>query len=226
MNDDFDTTNTEPVYQPNYGSKSGGKGKGVLYVLLITLALVGAAAGGYYWSNMKKDKDIASATAAAKEEAAKNAEADLAKAKAEAKQKTNTATTCNADELSLTTTVSSEPATNGILAYDMVFTNVGKRKCVVSGFPDVSMVNENGNLVGKAAEHAANYTEKELSVDPDSKVKAVVSVAKSDNQADSQCKADVTKLRVYPPSDAGYVSVASPAESWCPEFKVSPFLGM
>ncbi len=240
MNDDFNTTKSSdqnvtpsPSITPTPSSApewtppkkdNNMMSKGVIAALVAIVALAGGLAAGYYWSNMTKNKDIESAKTTAKEETLKTAAADLEKAKTEAKQKTATATTCNADELSLTTSPSSEGTGAGTVAYNLILTNISKRTCVLGGFPGVSLVNVNGNQVGNPADRAANYTEKELSLAPNTKVKAIVSVSNSSNFSDGQCKAGATKFRVYPPNDVGYLSVASPVDSWCPGFTVSPVL--
>jgi hypothetical protein len=244
MNDDFNTTKnttnqnvtpptsppvttaTEPAPSWTPPKKTSGMGKGVIATLVAVLALAGGLVAGYYWSNMQKNQEIESAKTATKAETLKVAAADLEKTKTEAKQKTATATTCNADELSLTTSASSEGTGAGTVAYNLVLTNISKRTCVLGGFPGVSLVNVNGNQVGTPADRTTNYIEKELTLAPNTKVKAIVSVSNSSNFSDGQCKADATKFRVYPPNDVGYLSVASPVDSWCPGFTVSPVLAM
>ncbi len=235
MNDDMNTTNNQvptppqvvvnPPPTPSFAlvAKGNGMSKGILVTLVVIIALAVGIGSGYFWSNMSKANEIDAAKTTAKADALKSAASDLAKAKAEAKQKTSTNTTCNADELSMTLGASSGSGA-GTLAYNLAFTNISKRTCILTGFPDVSLVNVNGNQVGTPADHASNYTEKDQTLAPNAKAKATVSVSNSANFSDGQCKAGVTRLRVYPPNDVGYISVGSPVNSWCPGFTVSPIL--
>lgn len=205
--------------------KSNGPMKVILSLLVGIIVLAAGAAGGYYWSTMDKDQQVEEAKTTAKTETLKVAAADLEKSKAAAKQKVSAETTCNADELTLSTAASSDSGA-GTLAYDLVLTNVGKRTCTLGGFPGVSLVNDNGNQIGLPAERTANAVEKKLTLAPNAKVKAVVSVSNSSNFSDGQCKEGATKFRVYPPNDVGYLSVAATVDSWCPGFMISPVLEM
>lgn len=133
-------------------------------------------------------------------------------------------TTCNADELTLTTQASGNSGA-GTLVIDLVFTNSGKRECILGGFPGVSLVNENGNMIGKPAERATNYPEKTLTLNPGDKVYAELSYEESGNYDPGVCADGATKIRAYAPNDAGYVSVEQTAiTSWCPGFEISPVL--
>lgn len=137
-----------------------------------------------------------------------------------------TDTTCNADELGLTTQEDVAGAGAGTIGYDVILTNIGKRTCMLGGFPGVSLVNDNGNQVGSPAERATNYTEKMISLAPGAKSKSVVSISSSGNFPTGKCTMGATKLRVYPPNDTGYLSVATAIDAWCPGFEVSPVLAM
>lgn len=136
--------------------------------------------------------------------------------------KPTTEPTCNADELSLAVEAGNAPGA-GTLALNVVLTNTGARDCSLYGFPGVSLVNANGNQVGKPADRATNYTEKRVSLAPGAKTTAIVTYAEEGNFDAGVCTDGATKLRVYPPNDVGYLSVAEVAiTDWCPGFATSP----
>lgn len=192
-------------------------------VVIVILALGGVS--GYFLGQMHKTQEVDLAKTSAKHEALAQVKTDSEKTQNKAPAKPVMDTTCNADELSLTVKTGSDSGA-GTLAYNLELTNMGKRTCTLGGFPGVSLVNDNGNQIGSPADRAKNYTEKKLTLAPNGKVKAVVSVANSSNFSDGQCKAGATKFRVYPPSDTGYLSVATTVDSWCPGFMISPVLEM
>lgn len=197
----------------------------IIWALIVIVILALGGVSGYFIGKMHKDQEVDLAKVTAKQDTLEQLKVDAEKVQEKAPAKAAAATTCNADELSLVTATSAASGA-GTLAYDLVLTNTGKRTCVLGGFPGVSLVNENGNQIGTPADRAKNYTEKKLTLAPNDKVKATVSVSNSANFSDGQCKNGAVKLRVYPPNDTGYLSVASPIESWCPGFEVSPVLSM
>jgi len=136
--------------------------------------------------------------------------------------KPTTEPTCNADELSLAVETGNAPGA-GTLALNVVLTNTSSRDCSLYGFPGVSLVNANGNQIGKPADRATNYTEKRVSLAPGVKTTAIVTYAEEGNFDAGVCTDGATKLRVYPPNDVGYLSVAEVAiTGWCPGFATSP----
>lgn len=219
-----------PMQQPQ--PKKSKAGKVILWVLLVVILLVGAGAGGWYLGQMNKNKEVEKAKQDAQ---ASHKDTDIANNKnqdtnnrpahEQAPPKTATETTCNADELSLAVQPSAESGA-GTIAYDLVLTNTSKRTCILGGFPGISLVNDNGNMIGSPAERATNYEEKKLTLAPNTKVKAVVYTSNSSNFSDGQCKEGATKFRVYPPNDTGYLSVATTVDTWCPGFTTSPVVAM
>jgi hypothetical protein len=215
----------------NSTTKGTGTKKTVLWVIVAIVVVALGVLGGYALGQMNKQHEVDTA----KTEATKQAKKDASSGQKSGNNsnqstptvvpKTVTETTCNADELTLATAQDSDSGA-GTIAYNLVLANVGKRTCTLSGFPGVSLVNDNGNQVGSPAVRADNYTEKKLTLQPGTKVYAVVSVENSSNFDDGQCKAGATKFRVYPPNDTGYLSVVSPVAEWCPGFMVSPVLSM
>lgn len=201
----------------------------VLGLILLILALITATAFCVYtWqqneSNAQK-KDLESQLTAAKashDTSQQPSTTNNRPAQEQAPLKTATETTCNADELALSLT-QGDGGGAGTLNQMIVLTNTGKRICALGGFPGVSLVNDNGNQIGAPAERAKNYTEKKLTLNPGGQAKATVSFQDQGNFDNGTCKTGVTKLRVYPPNDTGYLSVASPLiTAWCPGFEVSP----
>lgn len=136
--------------------------------------------------------------------------------------KTSTDPTCNADELSLSTGEAEGGASAGTFHYNIILTNIGKRTCTLFGYPGVSLVNDNGNQIGNPADRQTGVEEKTQTLTPGAKVKSVVSVPDPGNFPDGQCKDGATKFRVYPPNDAGYLSVATTTTTWCQGLAVTP----
>jgi hypothetical protein len=215
----------------NSTTKGTGTKKTILWVIVAIIVVALGSLGGYALGQMNKQHDVDTAKSEATKQAKKDASSDKTNGDNTGSStptvvpKTVTETTCNADELSLTTQQGSDSGA-GTIAYNLVLTNVGKRACILGGFPGASLVNDNGNQVGSPAVRADNYTEKKLTLQPGSKVYAVASVENSSNFDDGQCKTGATKFRVYPPNDTGYLSVVSPVDTWCPGFMVSPVLAM
>jgi hypothetical protein len=216
------TRYTPPPLQP--APKKSSKAGKVLGMILLILVLMGAAAAGVYmWQQNelnKKQQEFDSKLAAARAE--KTPTKDTSPAQELAPPKVATETTCNADELTLSLT-NGDGGGAGTLNQVLVLTNSGKRTCTLVGFPGVSLVNDNGNQIGSPAGRAKNYSEKSLSLKPAATAKATVSYSEQGNFGAGVCKTGATKLRVYPPNDTGYLSVASPMiTAWCPGFETSP----
>jgi hypothetical protein len=227
MNEEPSTEYTPPVFQP--APKKSRKGLKVFGMIVLILVLMAAAAAGIYmWKQseltaQKKDFDAKLATAQAEKAAeTKTPATDSRPAHELTPPKVATATTCNADELTLTLT-NGDGGGAGTLNQMLVLTNSGTRTCTLEGFPGVSLVNANGNQIGSPADRAKNYVEKSLTLKAKEAAKATVSYSVEGNFPAGTCKAGATKLRVYPPNDTGYLSIASPTiTSWCPGFEVSP----
>jgi hypothetical protein len=211
----------------NSTTKGTGTKKTVLWVIVAIIVVALGSFGGYAFGQMNKQHDIDTAKSEATKQAKKDASSGQKSTASSTPvvPKTVTETTCNADELTLTAEQGSDSGA-GTIAYNLVLTNVGKRACILDGFPGVSLVNDNGNQVGSPAVRANNYTEKKLTIQPGAKAYTVASVENSSNFDDGQCKSGATKFRVYPPNDTGYLSVVSPVETWCPGFMISPVLSM
>lgn len=214
--------------------------KKIVLVVVAVIVVVGMSIGCYFWGIYQKDEAVKEAETQAKTDAdvaAKKAVADaLAKENANNKvtdpnrpanektpPKISTDPTCNADELSLKS-ATADGGGAGTVNFAIVLTNTGTRTCDLFGFPGVSLVNANGNQIGKPADRATNYQENKQALKPGASVKAIVSYANSGNFDAGTCKDGATKLRVYPPNDAGYLSVATTITTWCPGFVTSPVL--
>lgn len=224
--------NNEPQTQQTpskQSSKTERKMVKIMGLILLVLALITATAFCVYaWqqneSNAQK-KDLESQLAAAK--ASRDAKeqspaTDNRPAHEQAPPKVIPETTCNADELSLSL-AKGDGGGAGTLNQLIVLTNTSKRICILGGFPGVSLVNDNGNQIGSPAVRAKNYAENKLTVNPGGQAKATVSFQDQGNFEAGICKTGASKLRVYPPNDTGYLSIASPiVTTWCPGFEISP----
>lgn len=211
-------TPVAPEPQPPKKSK-----KMLMSICLVVIFLGLGLLGGYYWGKMNQDQAVSDAKVAAQTQTSLLV-ADAKKTASLATltpAKTITDTTCNADELSLAEADSSDSGA-GTLAYNIILMNTSKRTCTMNGFPGVSLVDANGNQVGSPATRASNYTEAKQTLAPGTKVKAVISIENSGNVSAGTCKTGVTKIRVYPPNDTGYISTPTVIDSWCPNFETSP----
>lgn len=129
--------------------------------------------------------------------------------------------TCNADELSISLG-DGEGAAAGSRSLSIIFTNTGTRECTLGGYPGVSLVNDNGNQIGSPAERMSSTDEKTITLQQNGSASALVTYPVEANFDAGTCKDGATKLRVYPPNDYGYISIASPVTGWCPGFQVGP----
>lgn len=219
---------TPPAFQPT-PKKKGKAGKVIGLIVLILVLITATAACVYFWKQnelnaQKKDYDSKLAAAEAKNNTGdtKTPTSDNRPPHELTPPKTETSMTCNADELTLSL-ADSDGGGAGTLNKAIVLTNSGKRTCTLFGFPGVSLVNDNGNQIGKPADRAKNYTEKTVSLAPTKTAKAIVSYSEQGNFDAGTCTAGATKLRVYPPNDTGYLSIAAPMiTAWCPGFAISP----
>lgn len=227
MNEEPQQYYTTPPPMPRKSHKAA---KIISLILLVILLVAATAYGVYAWqqSQFASERQLLESKLAA--ETAKNAKSETQDSdktsdrpsQEQTPPKTVTETTCNADELSLSFS-QGDGGGAGTLNQMIVLTNTSKRTCILGGFPGVSLVNDNGNQIGSPAERAKNYVEKKLTLAPGNQAKATVSYANSANFDAGTCKTGATKLRVYPPNDTGYLSVASPMiTTWCPGFAVSP----
>ena len=227
MNEELTPESTRYTPPPSQQApKKGSKAGKVLGLILLILVLVTAtAACVYMWQQnelSKKQQEFDSKLAAAQAAKTPAKDTDTRPAQELTPPKVATETTCNADELTLSLTAG-DGGGAGTLNQVLVLTNSGKRTCTLKGFPGVSLVNDNGNQIGSPADRSKNYTEKSLSLKPAATAKATISYSNSANFGDGVCKTGATKLRVYPPNDTGYLSIASPMiTAWCPGFETSP----
>lgn len=180
--------------------------------------------GGYLAGQYNKEKEVK----AAQEEAKRQAEAqkqnkpeqNARPAHEQAPPKTTIEPTCNADELTLTTAPGEGGPGAGSMPYTITLENTGDRTCTLGGFPGVSLVNDNGNMIGEPAGRVDSQEEQLVTLEPGQSAQSTISVAT--NNAAESCTEGATKLRVYPPNDTGYLSVATDITEWCGSFTVTP----
>lgn len=185
-------------------------------ILLILVAVGGIALGGFYLGTAQERQNTSNA--------ANNTNSNNSNNTPNTPVKPTKETTCNADELRLTT-ATGDAGGAGTLTLNLILTNIGDRECIQGGFPGVSLVDANGNMIGSPADRATNYTEKTFSLKPGDAVFAELSYEEAGNFDAGVCKDGATKLRVYAPNDTGYLSIAETAiPQWCPGFEVSPVL--
>jgi len=186
--------------------------------VLIIIVAGGIAAGGYAFAVWNTNNNSANNTSNNS-----NNNSNSGNTSNTTPAKVITATTCNADELSLTTSPSSESGA-GTLAFKIDLTNIGSRECTLGGFPGVSLVNDNGNQIGSPAGRVANTTEKTITLKTHDMVSSTVFYTEEGNYDAGTCKDGATKLRVYPPNDTGYLSILLPSDNiaWCPKFEITP----
>lgn len=203
------------------------KTKKIMCVVLVVVAVLGLGGlAGYAIGQLDKEKEVANA----REEAEKKQQESHANGNngspthENAPAKVVTESTCNADELSLAVTPSGEGDAAGMRGYEVVLENTGERTCTLAGYPGVSLVNENGNQIGEPAERIEDAEEETVTLEPGTRALSAVMMPNSDNFPDGECQDGATKLRVYPPNDTGYLSVATEMTTWCKGFSVAPVL--
>lgn len=195
---------------------------GIVVIALIVLAGVGY---GAYTFGVSQNKSTTSNTNNDKNNSDTNANSshnsNNANNTSNITPKVVTDPTCNADELSISLG-DGNGAAAGSRSLSIIFTNTGTRECVLGGYPGVSLVNDNGNQIGSPAERTSSTDEKTITLQQNGSVSALVTYPVEANFDAGTCKDGATKLRVYPPNDYGYISIASPVTGWCPGFQVGP----
>ena len=178
----------------------------ILSIVLGVILLGGVAFGAYWYGTSQNDSSSNNAN---------NNSSD----NSNVQPKVVTEPTCNADELTLTLG-ESDGGGAGSLSLNLVFTNSGTRECTLGGYPGVSLVNDNGNQIGSPADRATGEAAKTVTLAVNKSAVALLTYPEEGNFDADVCADGATKLRVYPPNDYGYLSVASPITAWCPGFQV------
>ena len=214
-----------PPYPPNPNNTNPNpKGHNTAKIVLIVLAVIvaiGLAVGAYFFGIHGKDEAVANARKQATAEQLKKDE-DKARALADDKvtpSKSHTAPTCNADELTLILGEGKKGAES--TDYPLTFRNSGQRRCTLEGYPGISLVNTNGNMVGQPAGRVKGSAVL-VTLEPSATAVATITMPSSKTLPKGECVKEAVKLRAYPPNDTGYVSVATPTiTEWCPGFKTT-----
>ncbi|GAB3430017.1 hypothetical protein GCM10027436_02690 [Actinophytocola sediminis] len=99
----------------------------------------------------------------------------------------------------------------GTVHRELRFTNVGKRTCVIQGFPGVSYVaGDDGHQVGPAAYRDGNKGQA-ISLKPGMTAHSPLGFVQVGNYDPAVCKpTEVRGLRVYPPHEYDSVFVPAP----------------
>lgn len=178
--------------------------------IILGILLIGGIAFGAYWYGSTQTDSSETTNTNTSNENSTNVQ-----------PKVVTEPTCNADELSLTLG-EGDGGSAGSLSTSLVFTNIGTRECTLGGYPGVSLVNDNGNQIGSPAERITGEEAKTITLGAQASATALVVYPEESNFDAGTCSDGATKLRVYPPNDYGYLSIASPITAWCPGFQVGP----
>ncbi len=207
--------------------KKSSAGKIALIIVAILVA-IGLIVGAYFFGQHEKNKAV---EAARKEAAADQQKKDADSNKTAAQTtdnkttptpaKTHTDPSCNADELSLA--ISDGQGTAGGQENILTIKNSGSRECTLYGYPGVSLVNANGNMIGQPADRTSSGDAETVTLAAGASVTATLVMPSSANLPDGQCVSGAVKVRVYPPNDVGYLSAPTTTlTTWCPGFKTGP----
>lgn len=229
---DDEQNNRQPIRNQNnmqLDKKNNNKTmKITLIVIVAILVLIGVAVAAFFIGQQNKNQAVEQARQEAQQQAQQahqgnnNDSQNNRPAHENPPAKQTTEMTCNADELSLALGEGSGAA--GTVYYPITFTNTGDRTCTLYGYPGVSLVNDNGNRIGEPAERE-EAEEATITLAPGQAAQSTVGVPNSDNFPAGECKDGATKLRVYPPNDTGYLSVASgEITTWCSGFNATPVI--
>lgn len=205
------------------------KTKKIICIVLVAAAVLGLGGlGGYAIGQLNKDREVANAREEAEKKRAEKQEDEKSERPAHelAPAKTSTDLTCNADELSLSVAPSEDGEAAGSRNYEVVLENTSGRICTLGGYPGVSLVDENGNQIGEPADRVEGAEETAVTLNPGERVQSAIAMPNSDDFPAGECKDGATKLRVYPPNDAGYLSVATDINTWCKGFNVAPVVAV
>lgn len=206
------------------------RAKKITCIVLVIVAVLGLGGlAGYAIGQQNKDKEVAKVRdevthQPAEQHEDKNKEERPAHEQAPAKVSTDL--TCNADELSLSIAPAEEGESAGSRNYEIALENTSGRICTLEGYPGVSLVNENGNQIGDPADRVEDAEMTAVTLNPGASAQSAVTMPNSDNFPAGECKDGATKLRVYPPNDTGYLSVATDMNTWCKGFNVAPVVAV
>jgi Protein of unknown function (DUF4232) len=95
-------------------------------------------------------------------------------------------------------------ATAGSVFYRIELTNLSGHTCTVSGFPEVSAVNLQGQTIGAAAGHTAGQQTKTIKLAPDHAARASLQIVEALNFPAAKCNLTwAAGLRIGVPGGAG-----------------------
>ena len=183
----------------------------IILSVVLGIILLGGVAFGAYWYGTSQNNTSNSA----------NNNSNNNSSNSNVQPKVVTEPTCNADDLTLTLG-EGDGGGAGSLSTSLVFTNSGTRECTLGGYPGVSLVNDNGNQIGSPADRMTGEEATTVTLAVNASATALVTYPEEGNFDAGVCADGATKLRVYPPNDYGYLSVASPITAWCPGFQAGP----
>ena len=105
--------------------------------------------------------------------------------------------TCTADHLKIS--LGQAQGTAGTSYMDVILTNTGAGRCMLSGFPTVFLANSNGTILGSGAAASPTYAPQRLNLLHNSSAHASVGFPDAGNFAAGACSGASDKLEVYPP---------------------------
>jgi len=131
---------------------------------------------------------------------------------------TTAASIVRCQSMDLTASISAANGAAGTSYQNVVLTNHTNHTCTVTGFPGISLVDAGNNVLGQPATRngAAGAT---VTLAPNTSAAATIALPNPANFASGTCSAMSTNLRIYPPDDTTWLSLAFKAQ-WCPGFSV------
>lgn len=115
---------------------------------------------------------------------------------------------CTTDELRVS--ISTDQGAAGSVYYTLGFTNQGKETCSLSGFPEVSLVDGDGNPVGAPATHASEMPGSPATLAPGQSTQAALRVIQPDLYGDQCHKTSAAGLQVSAPGSQQHLTISSP----------------
>lgn len=177
-------------------------------LVLVVAILVGA---GIVWWGNKDDM-----------------ESDTSSSTSESSQSTSSASvepthdpeaaSCTTNQLTITETADPNGSSAGHTYTDLIFKNTSQQACNISGYPSVSLINDNDAQIGKLADKDTSVATKNITLSPGGQVKSVLTIGNPDNMEPGACSSGVTQIKVFPPDQGESANVPTSITAWCPGF--------
>lgn len=125
---------------------------------------------------------------------------------------------CQSSQLQLTISPAPGGGAAGSVYYQVLLTNTGIQSCSLYGYPGVSLLNNQGQMVGQPAERQ-DSTVKTVTLNSGQTAESTLRITQ-DNFDPGVCQDGVTQVKVYPPGNTEPLISHPTIDHWCPGMSV------